>query len=68
MEKVQYGREVAIGYFSALWAVEPITHTAAVIKTTLPIQGWVIDLTHIPKMGGMNKAASGLSYEPWGWL
>ena len=37
---------------SALQAVEPITQTAEVIvKTTLPIQGWVKDLTHLPKTG-----------------
>ena len=38
--------------YSALQAVEPVTQTAEVIvKTTLPIQGWVRDLTHLPKMG-----------------
>ena len=38
--------------YSALQAVEPITQTAEVIvKTTLPIQGWIKDLTHLPKMG-----------------
>uniref|UniRef100_A0A669QJJ3 ribonuclease H n=1 Tax=Phasianus colchicus TaxID=9054 RepID=A0A669QJJ3_PHACC len=38
--------------YSALQAVEPITQTAEVIvKTTLPIQGWVKDLTHLPKTG-----------------
>ena len=38
--------------YSALQAVEPITQTAEVIvKTTLPVQGWVKDLTHIPKTG-----------------
>ncbi|XP_052553514.1 uncharacterized protein LOC128087697 [Tympanuchus pallidicinctus] len=38
--------------YSALQAVEPATQTAAVIvKTTLPIQGWVKDLTHLPKTG-----------------
>jgi len=38
--------------YSALQAVEPITQTAEVIvKTTLPIQGWVKDLTHFPKTG-----------------
>ena len=38
--------------YSALQVVEPITQTAEIIvKTTLPIQGWVKDLTHLPKMG-----------------
>ena len=38
--------------YSALQAVEPITQTAEVIvKTTLQIQGWVKDLTHLPKTG-----------------
>ena len=38
--------------YSPLQVVEPITQTAEVIvKTTLPIQGWVKDLTHLPKMG-----------------
>ena len=38
--------------YSALQAVEPITQTAEVIvKTTLPIQGWIKDLTHLPKTG-----------------
>ena len=37
--------------YSALQAVEPITQMAEVIgKTTLLIQGWVKDLTHLPKM------------------
>ena len=38
--------------YSALQAVEPITQTAEVIvKTTHPIQGWLKDLTHLPKTG-----------------
>ena len=38
--------------YSALQVVELITQTAEVIiKTTLPIQGWVKDLTHLPKTG-----------------
>jgi len=38
--------------YSALQAVEPITQTVEVIvKTTLQIQGWVKDLTHLPKTG-----------------
>ena len=38
--------------YSVLQAVEPITQTAEVIiKTTLPIQGWVKDLTRLPKTG-----------------
>ena len=38
--------------YSPLQVVEPITQTAEVIvKTTLPIQGWVKDLTHLPKTG-----------------
>ena len=38
--------------YSALQVVEQITQTAEVIvKTTLPIQEWVKDLTHIPKTG-----------------
>ena len=38
--------------YSTLQAVEPITQTAEIIvKTTLPIQGGVKDLTHLPKMG-----------------
>ena len=37
--------------YSALQVVEPITQTAEIIvKTTLLIQGWVKDLTHLPKM------------------
>ena len=44
-------KQLLATYF-ALQAVEPITQTAEVIvKTTLPIQGWVKDLTHIPKTG-----------------
>lgn len=35
-----------------LQVVELITQTAEiVVKTTLPIQGWVKDLTHISKTG-----------------
>ena len=38
--------------YSALQVVELITQTAEIIvKTTLLIQGWVKDLTHLPKMG-----------------
>ena len=38
--------------YSALQAVEPITQTAEiVVKTMLPIQGWVKDLSHLPKTG-----------------
>ena len=38
--------------YSSLQAVELISQTAEIIvKTTLPIQGWVKDLTHLPKMG-----------------
>ena len=38
--------------YSALQAMEPITQTAEVIvKTTLPIQEWVKDLSHLPKAG-----------------
>jgi len=38
--------------YSALQAVEPVTQTAEVIvKTTLLIQGWVKDLTHLPMTG-----------------
>ena len=41
-----------LAVYSALQAIEPITQTAEVIvKTTLPIQGWVKDLTHLPKTG-----------------
>ena len=37
--------------YSTLQVVETITQMAEVIvKTTLPIQGWVKDLTHLPKM------------------
>lgn len=36
--------------YSALQAVEPVTQTAEIIvKTTQPIQGWLKDLTHLPK-------------------
>ena len=38
--------------YSTLQVVELITQTAEIIvKTTLPVQGWVKDLTHIPKTG-----------------
>ena len=38
--------------YSALQVVELITQTAGiVVKPTLPIQGWVKDLTHLPKTG-----------------
>ena len=38
--------------YSALQVVGLITQTAEIIvKTTLLIQGWVKDLTHLPKMG-----------------
>ena len=41
-----------LAVYSALQAIEPITETAEVIvKTTLPIQGWVKDLTHLQPMG-----------------
>jgi len=37
--------------YSTLQAVKPITQTSEIIiKTTLPIQGWVKDLIHLPKM------------------
>ena len=38
--------------YSALQVVGLITQTAEIIvKTTLLIQGWVKDLTHLPKTG-----------------
>ncbi|XP_065599365.1 uncharacterized protein LOC136052867 [Cyrtonyx montezumae] len=38
--------------YSTLQVVEPTTQTAKVIvKTALPIQGWVRDLIHLPKTG-----------------
>jgi len=38
--------------YSALQVVKPITQTTEIIvKTTLPVQGWVKDLTHVPKVG-----------------
>ena len=38
--------------YSTLQVVEPITQTSVVIvKTTLPIQRWVKNLTHLPKTG-----------------
>ena len=44
-------KQLLAAYF-ALQAVEPVTQTTEIIvKTTLPIQGWVKDLTHLPKMG-----------------
>jgi len=43
-------KQQLLATYSALQVVEPITQTAEVIvKTTLPIQGWVKDLTHVPK-------------------
>ena len=48
--------------YSSLQAVGLITQTAEVIvKTTLLIQGWVKDLTHIPKTGssGTNSGTMG---------
>ena len=53
--------------YSALQAVEPITQMAEVIvKTTLPIQGWVKDLTHLPKTGSlsMNSGMMGRLPQP----
>ena len=44
-------KQLLAAYF-ALQAVEPVTQTTEIIvKTTLPIQGWVKDLTHLPKTG-----------------
>ena len=38
--------------YSVLQAVESTAQMAEVmVKTTLPIQGWVKDLTHLPKTG-----------------
>jgi len=38
--------------YSTLQVVEPITQMDEVtVKTTLPIQGWVKDLTHLPMTG-----------------
>jgi len=38
--------------YSALQTVEPVTQTAeAIVKVTLPTQGWVNGLTHLPKTG-----------------
>ena len=38
--------------YSALQAVELTQMAEIIVKTTLPIQGWVKDLTHLPKTGG----------------
>jgi len=47
---------------SPLHVVEPITHTSEVIiKTTLPIQGWVKDLTHLCK----TRVAQAQTVEGW---
>ena len=50
-EKYSMIEKQLLSAYSALQAVEPITLTAEIIvKTTLLIQGWVKDLTHLPKM------------------
>lgn len=44
-------KQLSVAY-SALQKMEPVTTTAEVVgKTTLPIQGWVKDLSRIPKAG-----------------
>ena len=44
-------KQLLSAYF-ALQVVVLITQTAEIkVKTTLPIQGWLKDLTHLPKTG-----------------
>jgi len=45
-------KKQVLAAYSMLQVVEPITQTSEVIvKTTLPVQGRVKDLTHFPKTG-----------------
>ena len=50
-ERYSMIKKQLLASYSTLQAVKPITQTSEIIiKITLPIQGWVKDLIHLPKM------------------
>lgn len=48
--KLYHYTEQLLATYSASQAVEPLTQTV-LVDMTLPVQGWVKDLIHLPKAG-----------------